>query len=39
MVLFDLKMMDPEAHRRWTGGDNQVILANLKRLADWACPT
>ena len=34
LVLFDLKLMDPEAHRRWTGGDNQLILANLRRLAD-----
>jgi pyruvate formate lyase activating enzyme len=34
LVLFDLKLIDPEAHRRWTGADNQLILNNLKRLAD-----
>lgn len=34
MVLFDLKLLDPVAHRRWTGGDNQLILDNLERLAD-----
>ncbi len=34
LVLFDLKIMDTEAHRRWTGAHNQVILDNLERLAD-----
>jgi len=34
LVLFDLKLMDPEAHRRWTGVDNWLILDNLERLAD-----
>ena len=34
LVLFDLKLMDPEAHRRWTGADNRLILDNLERLAD-----
>ena len=34
LVLFDLKLMDPEAHRRWTGVDNRLILDNLERLAD-----
>ena len=38
MVLFDLKLMDPEAHRRWTGGDNQLILGNLERLANLGVP-
>lgn len=38
LVLFDLKLMDPEAHRRWTGADNHVILDNLKRLADLDVP-
>lgn len=33
LVLFDLKLMDTEAHRRWTGAHNQVILDNLERLA------
>jgi len=38
LVLFDLKLLDPEAHRRWAGGDNRVILENLKRLADLGSP-
>jgi pyruvate formate lyase activating enzyme len=33
LVLFDLKLMDAEAHRRWTGRDNQSILRNLEVLA------
>jgi len=31
--LFDLKLMDPERHRRWTGVSNRRILANLRSLA------
>lgn len=31
--LYDLKLMDPEAHRRYTGVDNRLILENLKRLS------
>jgi pyruvate formate lyase activating enzyme len=38
LVLFDLKLMDPEAHRRWTGVDNRLILDNLARLADLGLP-
>ena len=38
LVLFDLKIMDPEAHRRWTGADNKLILENLQRLADLGVP-
>lgn len=33
MVLFDLKLMDAKAHRRWTGHDNASILRNLHILA------
>lgn len=33
LVLFDLKMMDPEKHRKWTGRDNLQILKNLRRIA------
>jgi pyruvate formate lyase activating enzyme len=33
-VLFDIKLLDPEQHRRYTGRDNEVILANLLRVAD-----
>ena len=33
LVLFDLKLVDPEAHRRHTGVDNGTILANLRALS------
>ena len=33
LVLFDVKVMDPEAHRRSTGFDNRLILDNLVRIA------
>jgi pyruvate formate lyase activating enzyme len=33
LVLFDLKGMDPEAHRASTGRTNEAILANLLRIA------
>ncbi len=32
LVLFDIKLVDAEAHRRWTGQDNEPILANLASL-------
>lgn len=31
-VLFDVKHLDPEAHRQFTGMDNVLILDNLRRL-------
>ncbi|MFI5259633.1 MAG: glycyl-radical enzyme activating protein, partial [Candidatus Limnocylindrales bacterium] len=37
-VFFDLKVMDPLAHRRWTGQDNAPILRNLALLADLRRP-
>lgn len=33
LFLFDLKHMDPVAHKKWTGGDNDTILENLRVLA------
>jgi pyruvate formate lyase activating enzyme len=33
LFLYDLKMVDPEKHKRYTGVDNQLILENLKALA------
>jgi len=33
LVLYDLKLIDPEQHRRWTGAANERILSNLSRLA------
>lgn len=32
--LFDLKMMDAEKHKEWTGVSNEKILENLKILAE-----
>jgi pyruvate formate lyase activating enzyme len=32
MVYFDLKIVDPELHRRYTGVDNALILQNLEHL-------
>ncbi len=32
LVLLDLKHMDPAEHRRGTGADNQLVLANLAML-------
>ena len=34
LFLFDLKLMDPVQHKKWTGVDNQLILKNLKFLAE-----
>jgi pyruvate formate lyase activating enzyme len=33
LVFFDLKLIDPEEHRRYTGLDNRLILDNFTRLA------
>lgn len=32
LVLYDLKLMDPQQHSRYTGVDNAVILQNLRRM-------
>ena len=32
LVLYDLKLMDDAAHRRWVGASNRQILANAARL-------
>ncbi|MBN2148864.1 MAG: glycyl-radical enzyme activating protein [Anaerolineales bacterium] len=34
LFLYDIKIMDTERHRRYTGVSNQRILSNLRRLAD-----
>lgn len=31
--LYDIKAMDPEKHKKWTGADNRLILENLRRLS------
>jgi pyruvate formate lyase activating enzyme len=38
LLFFDLKVMDPVAHRRWTGQDNAPILRNLALLAELRRP-
>lgn len=35
MVLFDVKLIDPEDHRRFTGQDNRRILENLVHVAEY----
>jgi pyruvate formate lyase activating enzyme len=35
MVLFDIKLIDPAAHKRFTGHDNRRILENLIHVADY----
>ena len=37
-VLFDLKHMEGAVHRKWTGVDNDLILLNLRRLAEVGAP-
>ncbi len=34
LFLFDLKVMDPVKHKKWTGVSNKLILENLKILAE-----
>ncbi len=36
LFLYDLKLMDPVQHKKWTGKDNQLILENLVKLAETA---
>ena len=38
LVLFDLKGMDPERHRRNTGRDNTLIHENLRKIAEFGTP-
>jgi len=34
LFLYDLKLMDPVQHKKWTGIDNRLILKNLTVLAE-----
>ncbi len=34
LVLYDLKIIEPQRHRRYTGVSNELILENLERLAE-----
>ena len=38
LFLFDLKLMDPTAHQKYTGVSNDGILANLVGLFERDCP-
>lgn len=38
LLMADLKLWDPEEHRRWTGQSNEQIEANLLRAADAGLP-
>lgn len=38
LVLFDLKLVDPDLHRTWTGMDNALILRNFKSLTGMNVP-
>ncbi len=38
LLLYDLKHVDGELHRRYTGLDNALILENLRRIADLPAP-
>lgn len=38
LVLYDLKLMDPSAHLKWTGKSNIKILRNLKLVAASGVP-
>jgi len=37
LFLYDVKSLDDDVHRRYTGASNQLILANLRRLAETGC--
>jgi len=38
LLIFDLKVMDEERHRRWTGRSNRQILENVLLLAETDLP-
>ena len=38
LFLYDIKLIDPERHERWTGVRNERILSNLHRLAQTGVP-
>ena len=38
LVLFDLKHMDPEVHKKFTGVSNRLILSNLKKIIAFGTP-
>ena len=38
IVLYDIKHMDSDAHKEFTGRDNKLILENAKRIAEKGIP-
>ncbi|MBQ9941583.1 MAG: glycyl-radical enzyme activating protein [Christensenellaceae bacterium] len=38
LVLFDIKMVDGDRHKTYTGADNKTILANLHKLLEMGVP-
>jgi pyruvate formate lyase activating enzyme len=38
LFLYDLKMMETEEHRKWTGSSNALIMENLRHLAETGIP-
>ena len=38
LVMMDIKMVDPERHRKWTGAGNALILSNLEILKSTGQP-
>jgi pyruvate formate lyase activating enzyme len=38
VVMYDLKVLDPERHRRYIGNDGSLIRENLQRLMATGCP-
>jgi pyruvate formate lyase activating enzyme len=38
LLIADIKHMDPEKHRQFTGADNRVILGNIRRTAESGVP-
>jgi pyruvate formate lyase activating enzyme len=38
LILYDLKHMDPDLHKQWTGVPNQRILDNLRHLSKTGVP-
>ena len=38
LVLYDLKMMDNAAHKKWTGKPNDTILNNMRMVTEFGTP-
>ncbi len=38
LIMADIKLMDGEAHRKWTGVGNERILENARRLGEMGVP-